>query len=113
MDHANRAVEDVLGKLVTYTFASGSTFSDPLGQLKGDFQESYVSLDGGLTVDVSERMSALDFRRSLLDELGLSPRQGDLVALSVGGVERTYRVRDVRTPAPTSCLLVLGERGTP
>ena len=63
-------------------------------------------------MDASERLSALDFRRSLLQQFGITPEQGDSVTLDVGGVTSTYRVGDVRKPAPGSVLLILGERST-
>lgn len=110
MDNANLAVEGTFGRLVTYTPLGSPTVPDLDGELLGDFQEHYESVDMGMTQPASERISALDFRASLLDQFDLEPEQGDAVSFVVRGETRTYRVTDVRKPAPWSVLLILGER---
>lgn len=107
MDVANQAVEDIFGREVVYTPAAGGSAST----FRADFQERYELLDAdGMTVGHSGRVSALDVRATALDALELVPRQGDRVSFSVRDETRTYRIADVRTPAPGSVLLVLGDR---
>lgn len=110
MDLPNLAVEGTFGRLVAYTPKGGSVVVDPDDELQGDFQEHYEPVDLGLTVPASERVSALDFRAALLEQFEIEPGQGDIVSFVVRGESRTYRVTDVRRPAPESVLLILGER---
>lgn len=106
MDLANYAVEHLLGVEVSYVPLEGSAQT-----FDADFQEHYEALDADMTVDVSGRMSALDVRASALEDLGLRPAPKDTVSFAVRGEARTYRVADVRRPAPGSVVLILGERG--
>ncbi len=110
MDKPNLAVEGNFGRLVTYTPVGASAVADPDGELKADFQEHYEAVDMGMTQPASERVSALDFRASLLQQFELEPSQGDAVSFAVRGETRAYRVTDVRRPAFGSVLLILGER---
>lgn len=106
MDMANIAVEDIFGVDVAY-LADGESVS-----FRADFQENYERLDADMTVDVSGRVSALDVRASALEDLAVRPTPGASVSFEVRDEARSYRVTDVRRPAPGSVLLILGERGS-
>lgn len=110
LDLASVAVEDVFGRLITYTPAGASPVADPDGRLKADFQEHYeLKTETGFAT-VGAIVPVLDFRSSLLAEFGIRPKRGDRVAFLVGGESRAYRVQASLASAPGSTILILGER---
>lgn len=103
MDCAISGVEGIFGRPVTYTPAGGAPVS-----FDADFQERIETLQPGNEAGATSPVAALDCRKETLAAKGVTPKQGDSVALSVVGEARTYEVIDVQPTAPGSVLLVLG-----
>ena len=117
MDHASTAVEGTFGRLVTYTPVGASAVSDPDGELLADYQTNEQSGGFASAVEASGGAPRLDFRKSLLEDFGITPTNrkgsvaGDVVSFTVAGEIHTYEVIDIMPSAPESVVLVLGRRG--
>lgn len=111
MDNANRSVEAIFGRTVTYVPASTSVaVEDPEGKLCADFHEHYELRQDVGTARAGDTVPALDWRSSLLEEFGVLPTRGDRVTFDVRGAPRTYRVQAALISAAGSTLTLLGEQ---